>query len=257
MADANVDSTQQAQDAQTLDNLTSLQQADTGATAPTGGTADATVTTSNPPAPDTPSLYNETTGTYNNQANLEAAGTNSLLDTTTFTNDGRTGAANESPTIGSGVTFGTEVNAGETQLQYTVTNENPTIQGSGTNGTQNTVGGAQGAAGAAETTVTTEAAATTTTETTTAPTADAPTTNSTPAPTLNPDGTSPADPTVDPLVIDPTPQEPISIISLPNLEISKNANATSIDSASDNIVYTISVENTGNTKLTGVTFTDP
>ncbi|WP_156471408.1 DUF7507 domain-containing protein, partial [Polynucleobacter sinensis] len=43
----------------------------------------------------------------------------------------------------------------------------------------------------------------------------------------------------------------------PNLEISKNANATSIDSASDNIVYTISVENTGNTKLTGVTFTDP
>ncbi|WP_172793428.1 DUF7507 domain-containing protein, partial [Polynucleobacter sinensis] len=51
--------------------------------------------------------------------------------------------------------------------------------------------------------------------------------------------------------------EEVEVLLLPNLEISKNANATSIDSASDNIVYTISVENTGNTKLTGVTFTDP
>ena len=153
MADANVDSVQQSQDAQNLDNLTSLQQADSAAQQPAGATADATVTTTNPPAPDTPSLYNEVTGTQNNQANLEAAGTNSLLDTATITNDGGATSATDAATTSGAGAFGTEVNTGNSPVQYTVTNEAPVVQGTGANGTQNTVGGIRGTAAVAITEV--------------------------------------------------------------------------------------------------------
>jgi uncharacterized repeat protein (TIGR01451 family) len=43
----------------------------------------------------------------------------------------------------------------------------------------------------------------------------------------------------------------------PSLSISKSANVTSVDSAGDDIVYTITVQNTGNITLTNVVVTDP
>ena len=69
MADANVDSTQQAQDAQNFDNLTSLQQGAEGGQATPGAAADAQVNTSNPGQQDNPSLYRDTKDTTNNEAN--------------------------------------------------------------------------------------------------------------------------------------------------------------------------------------------
>ena len=53
-----------------------------------------------------------------------------------------------------------------------------------------------------------------------------------------------------------TDTETVTVDQTPSLNIVKTADVVSVDGAGDVISYTITVENTGNTTLTGVTVTD-
>jgi hypothetical protein len=248
MADANVDSTQQAQDAQNFDNMIALQQGGES-TQTTGGAADAEVNTSSTPQQDSPSLFSDSTGTNINQRDLEGAGTNSLLDTSISTSDGvGIGATDEAVLAGAG-TFGTEVNVSDSAVENTATQQAQDIVGSNNIGTQNTTSGTPGAAAAttaeAIETVTAEAPATETT----APTpTEATNPNTTPAPIVDPEGTGPTDPVVDPIEVDESSQEPQSsnnapVFTTPNTD-------TNSDSTNDAYVFSYA-ENTAAGVLLG------
>ncbi|QKM61978.1 hypothetical protein DCO16_02110 [Polynucleobacter antarcticus] len=110
MADANTDSGQQSQDAQHLDEQTSLQQA--GPDVAQSHIADATVNTTNPAAPDTPSVYQEIRDPSNNQADSNARGTESLLDVAALaSDDGAPRAIDAPPSIGTSQVQSTDSNA--------------------------------------------------------------------------------------------------------------------------------------------------
>ncbi|HBI83873.1 MAG TPA: hypothetical protein DDY24_09120, partial [Alcaligenaceae bacterium] len=84
MADANTSSSQQSQDAQTLDNLTSLQQPNeaeqSSVTQNNAARIDSPVTTPNAPTQDSPSLYNDVTQTTDSFVEQTAVGSDSTID---------------------------------------------------------------------------------------------------------------------------------------------------------------------------------
>ncbi|QWD89964.1 hypothetical protein FD973_06545, partial [Polynucleobacter sp. MWH-Braz-FAM2G] len=82
MADANTNVQQHAEDAQHLDNMTSLQQQPQGSegVGPQTAGSNSNVTPQSTPAPDGPSLYNAGTGTNDARPNYTSAGQDSGLD---------------------------------------------------------------------------------------------------------------------------------------------------------------------------------
>ena len=87
MAEGPVNSAQQAQDAQNLDDLTSLQQTGAEGGQAAGGVGDAEVNVSNPPQQNDPSLYHDNVVTNDEQEAIRSRNNDTNPDGTPFVNN--------------------------------------------------------------------------------------------------------------------------------------------------------------------------